>query len=71
MDQEKFRSRLADAGKYGKLNLGFCELTTLPASYIREIRVRICPVAFRFNHFTSVGGQEASSNSCDDLRIFS
>lgn len=38
MDPDKFRARLADAAKNGKLNLGFCELTSLPATYIREIK---------------------------------
>ena len=40
MDTAKFHQRLAEAQKNGKLNLGFCELTSLPVSFIKEIKAR-------------------------------
>ena len=40
METTKFHQRLAEAQKTGKLNLGFCELTSLPVAYIKEIKVR-------------------------------
>ena len=46
LDAGRFQQKLAEATKTGKLNLGFCELTSLPATYIKDIKVLIASAKF-------------------------